>query len=156
LSSISVPIFRSSGRPGYSRALTDDPRHRTARKYEREVRVHFATEPHTIATSEGTVYASVGDAIVTGPAGESWRVSRAHFPDKYRPVPPLPMGSDGAYVSLRTRIVAVQMSTPFEVILYDDRSRLKGEPRDWLVDYGDGSFGIVANEIFPATYELER
>jgi len=33
-------------------------------------------------------------------------------------------------------------------------SRLHGHPGDWLVDYGDGSLGIVSRTIFPTTYEI--
>jgi hypothetical protein len=31
---------------------------------------------------------------------------------------------------------------------------LHGHPGDWLVDYGDGSLGIVSRTIFPTTYEI--
>ena len=46
------------------------------------------------------------------------------------------------------------MSEQFEVLLADGVSRLKGQPGDWLVDYGDGSLGIVAKAIFAGTYEV--
>jgi len=46
------------------------------------------------------------------------------------------------------------MSEPFEVVLVDGISRLKGRARDWLVDYGDGSLGIVTAGIFALTYEM--
>ena len=31
---------------------------------------------------------------------------------------------------------------------------LRGHAGDWLVDYGDGSLGIVARDIFATTYEI--
>ena len=41
-----------------------------------------------------------------------------------------------------------------EVLLADGRSKLSGARGDWLVDYGDGSLGIVSEAIFPMTYEI--
>jgi hypothetical protein len=46
------------------------------------------------------------------------------------------------------------MPGAFEVALADGVSRLRGQPGDWLVDYGDGSLGIVSPAIFAATYEI--
>jgi hypothetical protein len=40
------------------------------------------------------------------------------------------------------------------VVLADGISRLKGRPGDWLVDYGDGSLGVVSPEIFSSTYQV--
>jgi PGDYG protein len=148
------PLFRSSGEPGFSSILTEDPRHIAARKLEREVHVRFAPSACTVQTREGLVHAKSGDAILTGIAGETWRVSRAHFANKYRPVPPLSAGEAGAYISLPNRILALQMQEPFEVLLADGESRLRGRAGDWLVDYGDGSLGIVTQAIFATTYEI--
>lgn len=149
-----MPLFRSSGQRGFSSALGDDRRHVVARKLEREVQVRFTAEACTVQTPEGVVLAQPGDAILTGIAGERWRVSRARFGEKYRPVPPTQTGEAGRYLSLRNRILALQMSEPFEVVLADGQSRLTGGPGDWLVDYGDGSLGIVSQAIFATTYEI--
>ena len=149
-----VPLFRSSGQRGFSSALSDDRRCVEARKFEREVNVQFAPEACTVQTPEGLVHAQPGDAILTGVAGERWRVSRAHFADKYRPVPPARAGEPGTYLSLPTRVRALQMPGPFEVLLADGQSRLTGKTGDWLVDYGDGSLGIVSPAIFATTYEI--
>ena len=149
-----MPLFRSSGQPGFSSALSDDQRHVAARKLEREVQVRFTPEACTVHTPEGVVHAQPGDAILTGIAGERWRVTRAHFAAKYRPVPPTQPGQAGAYLSLRTRILALQMPGPFQVLLADGESRLTGRASDWLVDYGDGSLGIVSQAIFATTYEI--
>ena len=46
------------------------------------------------------------------------------------------------------------MTEPFDVLLADGVSRLHGRPGDWLVDYGDGSLGVVTNAIFGVTYEI--
>jgi len=147
-------LFRSSRQPGYSSGISSDPRRVVARKFEREVQVRFTTEACTVQSLEGLVQARPGDAILTGAGGEHWRVSKARFPEKYRPVPPTRAGEDGRYVSLRTRVLALQLREAFEVLLADGQSRLNGQVGDWLVDYGDGSLGIVSYAIFPTTYEI--
>jgi hypothetical protein len=149
-----VRLFRSSGHRGYSSEISTDPRRVFARKLEREIDVRFTPIACTVKTSEGVVHAAPGDAIITGTAGEHWRVSRARFPDKYRPVPPIIAGQSGRYISLPNRIMAVPMTEPFEVLLADGVSRLSGLPGEWLVDYGDGSLGIVSALIFATTYEI--
>ncbi len=63
-------------------------------------------------------------------------------------------GQAGRYVSLPNRIMAVPMTEPFEVLLADGISRLSGRAGEWLVDYGDGSLGIVSQGIFATTYEI--
>ncbi len=146
--------FRSSGQRGYSSQIDADPRRIFARKLEREIDVTFTPVACTVQTSEGLVHAAAGDAIITGTAGEHWRVSRARFPDKYRPVPPTVAGESGRYVSLPNRIMAVPMSGPFDVLLADGISRLIGCAGEWLVDYGDGSLGIVSPGIFASTYQI--
>jgi hypothetical protein len=149
-----LPQFRSSAQRGPSSPIADDPRHVVARKLEREIQVTFTPTACTVQTPEGLVHAKAGDAIITGIAGEHWRVSRAHFSAKYRPVPPTQGGAPGTYVSLPNRILAVRMNQAFEVLLADGESRLTGRDGDWLVDYGDGSLGIVSNPIFMITYEV--
>jgi hypothetical protein len=150
----SVPQFRSSGEPGFSSFLTGHPRRVVARKLEHEVQVHFSEDSCTVRTLEGLVHARRGDAIITGIKGEHWRVSHERFPQKYQPVEPTQPGSDGTYKNLRTRILALQMEEDFKVLLADGQSQLHGKQGDWLVDYGDGSLGIVSQAIFPTTYEI--
>jgi hypothetical protein len=147
-------LYRSSGTRGYQAEISAHPKHITARKLEREVQVRFAESDSIVHTPEGQVHARPGDAILTGIAGEHWRVSRAHFADKYRPVAPTRAGESGTYVSLPNRIVALRMQEPFDVLLADGVSRLRGHAGDWLVDYGDGSLGIVTDAIFATTYEI--
>jgi hypothetical protein len=144
-------LFRSNGQRGYSNS---DPRWVLARKLEREIQVQFTPIACTVQTPEGLVHASPGDAILTGTAGEHWRVSREQFAEKYRPLPPTIAGEAGGYVSLPNRILALPMLDPFEVVLADGVSRLSGHAGDWLVDYGDGSLGIVSRAIFSTTYEI--
>jgi hypothetical protein len=149
-----LAVYRSSGQRGFSPAVANDPRHIEARKLEREVRVRFTPVACTVQTPEGIVHAKPGDAILTGLAGEQWRVSRTRFADKYRPVPPTLAGEPGVYVSLPNRILALRMTESFDVTLADAVSHLTGHSGDWLVDYGDGSLGVVADAIFVTTYEI--
>jgi PGDYG protein len=147
-------IFRCSGKSGFSAEVSSHPQHVEAKKLEREVEVRFTDMDCIVRTPEGAVYAHPGDAILTGNGGHHWRVSQGKFAHKYRPLPPTIAGESGRYVSLPYRILAVQLHAPFEVVLADQVSRLSGRPLDWLVDYGDGSLGIVAHDIFATTYEI--
>jgi hypothetical protein len=148
------PEFRCSGEDRFSVDVAGDPRHVRARKLEREVDVQFADADCIVRTPEGMVYAHPGDAILTGNGGQHWRVSHAKFANKYRPLPPTVAGQSGRYMSLPNIILALQMQEPFDVSLADGVSRLSGRTGDWLVDYGDGSLGIVAEGIFATTYEV--
>jgi hypothetical protein len=69
-------------------------------------------------------------------------------------VPPTVAGQEGRYVSLPNTIMAMPMTEPFEVLLADGISRLMGRAGEWLVDYGDGSLGIVSQAIFAMTYDI--
>jgi hypothetical protein len=149
-----IPEFRSTAQPGFSSFVAADPRRVRARKLVREIQVRFAAEACIVQSPEGAVHARAGDAIVTGTAGEHWRVSRAHFASKYRPVAPTVDGEPGRYASLPYEVLAVPMTAPFEVLLADGQSRLRGRGGDWLVDYGDGSLGVVSPAIFATTYEV--
>lgn len=146
--------FKSSGRPGYTDEIGGNPRRVVARKLEREIQVRFATSAGKVQTNEGLVSVRPGDAILTGINGEHWRVSHERFPAKYRPAATTTPGADGSYVSLPNRVFAVPMTADFEVLLSDGESRLTGKAGDWLVDYGDGSLGIVSSRVFDSTYEI--
>lgn len=150
----SVPVYRSSGRRGFLSSIRGDPRRVTARKLVKEIDVIFADGPCVVRTNEGMVHVRAGDAIITGIAGEHWRVSRSHFSGRYQPVPPTMLGQPGRYASRPKRILAVPMTFAFEVLLADGASRLSGRPGDWLVDYGDGSLGVISPSIFATTYEV--
>lgn len=138
----------SRNQPGFILAA-GTPGLRPARKHEAEVGVEFARQPGRLQTLEGEVQVSTGDAIVTGPRGERWPVAAEHFAAKYRAA-----GRPGRYLSLPVTVHALQLQAPCEVVLGDGASVLRGNPGDWLLDYGDGSLGIVAQTIFDMTYEL--
>jgi PGDYG protein len=147
-------IFRCSGKSGFSTEVSGHPQHVEARKLEREVEVRFTDVACIVRTPEGAVQAHPGDAILTGNGGHHWRVSHAKFEHKYRPLPPTVAGRSGHYMSLPYHILALQLQEPFDVQLADGVSALSGHAGDWLVDYGDGSLGIVAQDIFATTYEI--
>jgi hypothetical protein len=147
-------IFRCSGKSGYSAEVSGNPNHVEAKKLEREVEVRFTDVPCIVRTPEGAVHAHPGDAILTGNGGHQWRVSHGKFSHKYRPIPPTIAGASGRYMSLPYHILALQLQQPFDVLLTDEVSKLSGHPGDWLVDYGDGSLGVVAHHIFATTYEI--
>jgi hypothetical protein len=140
---------------GHCPAVRDDPDVIVARKRRLTVRVAFARQNSAVATSEGDVRIVAGDAIITGSTEERWPVSRTRFAAKYRPVPPLADGADGLYESIPRKVLALAMSEDFAVLLPDGISELHGHPGDWLVDYGDGSLGIVAGALFESFYERE-
>jgi hypothetical protein len=147
-------LFTSTGHPGYSPAILALPRCVRARKHVREIRVVFARRSVKVRTPEGAVRAAVGDAILTGSMGERGCMPADRFAQKYTPVPPTVAGQPGRYSSVPGEIIAVPMQEKFEVILLDGVSRLRGHAGDWLVDYGDGSLGVVAQRIFAATYDI--
>ena len=147
--------FRSTTADGFSGALDSESSKVFARKLPQEVKVEFATNDQVVQTPEGAIQARTGDAMVTGTFGERWCVSRERFQQKYQPVAPTTMGASGRYISVPMRVTAARLNEPFDVVLTDGQSVLHGRAGDWLVDYGDGSLGVVAANVFAATYELE-
>ena len=152
---MAVPQFRAAA-AGVQSAIAADPRCRRARKRAFTVQVCFAPAACTVPTREGPVHADAGDAIVTGPAGEQWPVPRRRFAQRYQPVAPLAAGMDGSYLALPLEVLALPMDTPFSVLLADGQSQLAGAAGDWLLDYGDGSLGVVGADIFNTTYDLQN
>jgi len=147
-------IFYCTDKTGYSSAVMAEKNHVIAKKKSQEVYVEFSKCSVEIETLEGRVIASSGDAIVTGKNEERWPILRKNFIIKYDPVTPTQFGQDGVYSSKPISVLALQMSASFCVILIDGISKLKGLKDDWLVDYGDGSLGVVASKIFMEYYEI--
>jgi hypothetical protein len=136
------------------RDLATDPAARRARKRPVEVTVQFAASPGVLSTREGDVRYAVGDALLTGAAGERWPVPRAHFDAAYEPVAPTRGGCDGTYRKRPALVLAKRMSETFAVDLSDARGTLRGGAGDWIVQYAPGDWAVVAGPIFAATYEL--
>lgn len=126
---------------------------RRAVKHAREVEVRFVDQAGWVPTGEGQVWAEPGDAVLHGAEGDQWCVGGPKFGRKYAAVPPTTAGSNGRYRSLPITVEAVCMDEAFTVQLGDGRSVLRGHPGDWLVDYGDGSLGIVAAHLFDRLYQ---
>jgi hypothetical protein len=147
-------IFASTGQPGFSPETLALAGRVRARKHVREIKAEFARREVKVRTPEGLVRAAAGDAILTGSMGERWCMPADRFAQKYVPVPPTVEGRPGRYSSLPLEIIAIPMQENFEVVLRDGVSRLRGHRGDWLVDYGDGSLGVVAQRIFAATYDI--
>ncbi|TFW35568.1 PGDYG domain-containing protein [Massilia horti] len=123
------------------------------RKRPQVLMVQFATTSGQLETLEGPVAVAPGDAIVTGSGGERWPVTRRRFESRYTPVAPCRPGEEGPYQGLAVSVLALQVGTPFAVILANGITHLHGRPGDWLVDYGDGNLGLVAQALFPSLYE---
>jgi hypothetical protein len=147
-------LFIARTAPGFQLDAARDPRVRAVRKRALRVSVHFASAATTLATREGRIAIAPGDAIIDDGHGHQWGVARAHFDAKYAPVAPGLPGDACAYTSLPTEARAMQMSTRFRVRFADGVSELDGSPGDWLVDYGDGSLGVVSATVFADSYDL--
>ena len=145
-------IFRAGGQPGNATLLQNQPGRIRARKRAILVQVRFCSSDTQVETLEGRVAAEAGDAIVTGSQGEQWPVRLARFDEKYRAL--AQPGVDGTYQTLPIEVLALTVAAEFTVILSDGESCLHGNAGDWLIDYGDGSLGIVNPAIFNATYEI--
>ena len=146
--------FRACGVAGFSSQLLAEPHVLRVEKRPLRVRAQFAIRPQIVATREGPVGARVGDAVLTAASGEQWPVGQATFARRYRMIP----GCSGdEYESVPAASLALQVREPFQVVLENGAGRLSGGPGDWLVDYGDGQLGIVAADVFAATYRpLDR
>ena len=116
--------------------------------------VAFAQEKILIDTLEGFVRAEAGDAVVTGVRGERWPVSSTRFAELYEPVLMTRMGEDGRYRRRAGMVRTTRLTQPLSLFLPDEHGALSGSAGDWLVQHTDGSFGIVADDIFERTYEL--
>ncbi len=147
-------LFRARTAPGFQLDPARDPRVRVARKRALRVAVHFASAASRLATAEGTIAVSPGDAIIDDGNGRQWAVERARFDARYAAVPPVMAGETGTYVSLPADARALPMDVPFRVRFADGLSELEGRAGDWLLDYGDGSLGVVAADVFTHSYEL--
>ena len=152
---VPVPlIFHASGLAGSASLLKNEPNHVRAKKRAILVQVRFARTATLVATLEGPVYAQAGDAIVTGSQGEQWPVALRLFREKYQSLQGQKQDEDGIYQTLPIEVLALSVPVEFIVVLAGGESRLHGKAGDWLIDYGDGTLGIVTPAIFDATYDV--
>jgi hypothetical protein len=132
--------------------LAADPRALRVCKKPDPVRTEFATADGVCDTLEGAVHFRAGDAILTGVRGERWPVAREHFLTSYAPVPPTRAGDDGSYRKAPSLAYALRLDRSREVPVGSRRDPLHGHPGDWLLQHADGTYGVVQDEIFRATY----
>ncbi len=118
------------------------------------VQVEFAATGGTLATREGPVNYSAGDALLTGAEGERWPVPREAFEVNYAPVAPLRLGKPGAYRKRPREVWAKPMGDAFDVTLDRGRGTLSGGPGDWLVQYAPSDLSVVSARVFDQIYEL--
>lgn len=134
--------------------LSVDSRALRAVKRSIPVQVRFARADGVCQTLEGPVGYRVGDAILTGIAGENWPVERAKFNERYVPVEGSALGTDGNYVKKPLVVFALRLYASIDVPMLAG-GILRGVPGDWLLQYGTGDYGIAKDEIFKATYDLQ-
>ena len=123
------------------------------RKLPVAVTVAFAAADGVVETLEGAVRHAAGDAILTGVHGERWPVRQEAFAASYDPVAPARPGQPGTYVKHPVTALALRLHTVMTVPVGRHDDPLRGRPGDWLLQYEDGSHGVVGDDIFRATYE---
>jgi len=133
--------------------LAADPRALRVTKKPIPVQVEFATADGTCDTLEGPVRFCAGDAILTGVRDERWPVSREAFLSSYEAVPPTRPGSSGAYRKAATPAYAMRLTHRRNVPVGWQNDLLHGEPGDWLLQYADGTHGVLRDHIFRESYD---
>ncbi len=123
------------------------------RKRPVAVSVWFAESDGTVDTLEGPVRHAAGDAILTGVHGERWPVRQEAFAASYDPVAPTKAGQPGVYVKHPVTALALRLRTVMTVPAGRHDDILHGRAGDWLLQYEDGSSGVVCDDIFRETYE---
>ena len=117
------------------------------------VTVRFAKMDGICATLEGPVHYRAGDAILTGMVGETWPVERRKFDERYTSTDSATTGMNGEYVKKPLEVLALRLDKQIEIPM-PGGGLLKGEPGDWLLQYGASDYGVVRDDIFRATYDL--
>ena len=115
------------------------------------VLVVFAEADGVMDTLEGRVGYRKGDALLTGVEGEHWPVVRERFLRSYRPDAGGAKRRSGVYRKIPRPVWAVRLEQPASVRVAG--GTLTGAEDDWLIQYGEGDYGIVAASVFAATYE---
>lgn len=118
------------------------------------MRVNFAPNAGKLATLEGDVSYEAGSAILTGAEGDTWPVERAKFYTSYEAINGTTHGQDGTYQKRPIPVLAMQLTEPASVKVGYANDPINGKAGDWLLQYGEGDFGIVSQAIFEKTYEI--
>lgn len=120
------------------------------RKRAVEVGVEPVLSDLTLQTPEGPLRLGPGDVVLDDGEGRRWGMSRQRLTARYEPLDAL----GKRWRSLPVSAQALRMTQDFEVRFVDDAACLRGVSGDWLLDYGDGSLGIVAAEVFDVSYDI--
>jgi len=107
----------------------------------------IAAQPETIETLEGPVEAPAGAYIMTGTKGENWPIPADKFEETYDII------DDSTAAKKPIPVLGKNMKEDFFVTVSWSPDKLKGNPGDWLVQYGPGDYGVVEAGIFDETYE---
>lgn len=134
--------------------LSRDPAAVRVRKLPIALQVRWMDADGVCATLEGEVRYRAGDPLLTGVRGEQWTMPAETFAGAYEAADATTYGSDGRYRKKPLEAWALRLAAPATVAVGGQHDLLRGQPGDWLVQYGPGDFGIVAADIFAATYEL--
>jgi hypothetical protein len=116
------------------------------------VPVEFAAADGVCATREGPVHYRAGDAILTGVRGERWPVERDWFSSNYAPVPPTRAGENGTYGKAPSLTLALRLDRPRDVPVGWQKDPLHARPGDWLLQYADGSYSVIGDEVLRESY----
>jgi PGDYG protein len=132
--------------------LSAEPRAFRVCKRPIPVLVEFAAADGVCETLEGTVRFRAGDAILTGVRGERWPVTREQFLASYEPVNGGRAGEDGSYIKAPMETYALRLDRPRDVPVGWQNDPLHGEPGDWLLQYADGTYGVMRDAVFRDSY----
>jgi hypothetical protein len=103
-------------------------------------------------TLEGPVRFRAADAILTGIQGEHWPVQRNLFLASYEPVPPTKAGENGSYRKAPAVAYALRLDRSCDVPVSWQGDPLRAHPGDWLLQYADGTYGVVQDAILRKSY----
>lgn len=117
-------------------------------------RVVFAKGAEIIETPEGPVRCQAGDAIVSDGPTHKWPIRIELFRNTYIPAQGTIYGTDGIYEKHQRNALALKVEDSTRIDMADDLGVLRGEPGDWIIDYGDGDLAIVTQDMFERLYEV--
>jgi len=110
----------------------------------------IANNDETIKTKEGPVKARKGDSIMTGTKGENWPIPSDKFKQTYDIL------GKGKAAKKKIEIYAKELLKPTKVKVSWSDNLLNGNPGDYLVQYGEGDYGVVEKGIFKDTYSTVK